>query len=809
MIQVLALRAHASGDGQARAVEAWFERGIRAASVEDILLNPKDTLERVEASELYNIYYTVAECHEESGRKFLRQHHIPFDVDGIDVPDGIEANPRLLETTARLICAAIGVEFGETGVVYTGNGLQFLVGLEEPFEDPAYFDQARKHYRAICDRITLRLQEHNVAGKADSTVWSPARILRHPDTRNRKPGKPERFARVVQGNILRGSFKLEEASGLPQVGAFDQINSEVAKTLFTPDQDEIMHPEKGCRFLSWAQDNPKEVSEPQWYAALSIVGRFPNGRESAHAISKGHPKYSYSECELKAKQALEASGPRTCDNINSLWSKCQTCVHFQKITSPIAIVSETHIKTINSGFYHVGVNEKTGKPVRGKPAYEDLLKFFQRQHEYVSVINSPEIYTWNGKFWEEKTKDHITVFAQEHFEPKPTKSYREEFYGHVKNTNTVTKDWFENRTSGLFNFQNGVFDVTDNTLKPHFKDSGFKFVLPCAYDAQAQAPRFEQFMREITCNREDLQLVLQEFMGYCLSGMEPLYEKAAVLLGIGANGKSTFVNVLRALCGKSGYSSLSVKSMQSDQKRYLLMNKLVNIAEENSRDSFKDTELIKNFISGGEIDVKQLYSQPFEFKNNAKLIILCNELPRNLDQTSGFYRKLMILPFDARFDDNRDVNLKDKLLAELPGIFNYAIEGYRRLRKQNGFTDSATIRKESEEYSVESNEIKSWFIDEIEYMKDQPHFTVQKQVLFNKFREYCEKIGQGFPPSLPLFCKRLKMTMELMGLPYEEAHLGVRGQRVREIKFLRIRGQGIHMVINQATGDIKAKEMYD
>lgn len=803
MIQILALRAPSGvryeGNQAPRAVESWFDKGLRAPSVDDIFTDPTSFIESVSPSERWNVYYTVSECLEERGRKFSRQWHIPFDVDGIDVPEGIENNPLLLSTTARLVCAALGVEFDDTGVVYTGNGLQFLIGLDQPIEDETYFDQARPHYRALCDKIDLKLQEHGVRGKADTSVWSRARLLRYPDTLNKKPGKPERFARIIQPNITRGSFKLESASGLPQVAQYDQINSEVAKTLFTPDQAEIMDRDKGCKFLVWAKENPSAVTEPQWYAALSVVARFPNGRTAAHDISRGHPKYSQSETEIKAKQALEASGPRTCANIDALWGKCSTCPNFNKYQSPIAIVGESHIKTINSGFYHMTVTQD-GRPKRGKPAYEDLLKFFQRKHDYVSVLGSPEIYRWNGKCWEMMVKDEILVFAQDHFDPKPDTKMRNEFYHHLKSTNTVAADFFENRPEGVFNFDNGVFDAKDDTLRPHSKEYGFRHVLPCDFNPLADAPRFEQFMKEITLSRQDLEDVLQEFMGYALSGMTPIYTKALLLLGTGANGKSTFINVIRELCGEGGHSGLSLKSMQSDQKRYLLMNKLVNIAEENSKDSFKDTELIKNFVSGGWIDVKQLYTQPFEYRNKTKLIALMNELPRNADHTDGFWRRMLIVPFDANFNEaneKTDLRLEDKLKKEMPGIFNYAIAGLKRLQNAGRFTSSETIRMELENYSIETNDVKAWFMEEVTI---DPSAYTQTQALYNGYREYCEKTGVRFVLSLIDFSRKLRMIMKTLGIQF---NVGIHkdhqdGQRKRDIRGIKLRDGGMHVVANWA-----------
>jgi putative DNA primase/helicase len=240
--------------------------------------------------------------------------------------------------------------------------------------------------------------------------------------------------------------------------------------------------------------------------------------------------------------------------------------------------------------------------------------------------------------------------------------------------------------------------------------------------------------------------------------------------------------------------------MQNDQKRYLLMNKLVNIAEENSKDSFKDTELIKNFVSGGIIDIKQLYAQPFEYLNKTKLIALMNELPRNTDHTDGFWRRMLIVPFDADFNDaneKTDINIDKKLQMEMPGIFNYAIVGLKRLQNNSRFTNSETIKQELENYSVDTNEVKAWFMEEV---TQDPMAWTQTQALYNGYKEYCEKTGVRYPLSLNEFGKKLKMVMKGFGMKYETGiHKNLKdGNRKRDVRGIKLRDNGMHVVANWA-----------
>lgn len=769
----------------------WFEKGIRTTAVEEILRDPQAVLaDKVEASERVNVYYTVCECLEEKGRKFLQQFHVPFDIDKMDLGDE-EPAPAHLEQVARVVCAALGVTFETTGVVFSGNGIQLLVGLSLPFTDVGVFDELRAHYKALCDRINLRLMSAGLKGQADPAVWSPARLLRFPETLNQKPNKPTRRARVLQSNVVRGDFDLRKASGLPDVAPGDQLNAGVLAELITPDVKEILNPDRGCKFLHWAQTAPEQLSEPQWYAALSIVARFPEGRKMAHQMSKGHPGYSYDETETKVSQSLERSGPRTCSNIDNLSDKCQSCRHFKtKLVSPIMIEGPDHVATEKSGFYHI-VYDAHGNAKKGKPDYDGLWRFFKRKHEYVSMVGLPSIYVWNGSHWEEMVRDHIMAFAQEHFDPKPHSKVREEFYKYVKVNNLRDPDWFTKSIGGLMNFQNGVYDMKLGILKAHTTEYGFKSTLPCPYHPEATCPRFDKFMAEVTLRRPELIKVMQEFFGYIFSNMRCEHEKILMLLGTGSNGKSTLVRLIRALAGEGGHSSVSVKDMRSDQNRYLIEGKIVNIAEENSRDSFKDTELIKNFASGGRILVKKLFAQPYDYENRTKLVMLCNTLPSNFDHTHGFYRRLLIVPFDAQFGrkgdkHEADKQLIDKLLDELPGIFNFAVEGFKRLTRNGDFSNSGVVDMAVRNYEVDMDGTTRWFMEEVEVTQDEAD-SVVFQELYNSYTTYCQETGNRHPDTQNVFGRTVKKLMLASNVPYKTERTGGRVERKQKLCYIKLK----------------------
>ena len=138
---------------------------------------------------------------------------------------------------------------------------------------------------------------------------------------------------------------------------------------------------------------------------------------------------------------------------------------------------------------------------------------------------------------------------------------------------------------------------------------------------------------------QEMADTLEEYGGYCISGDVPRLQKAMVLLGSGANGKSVFLDVLQAVAGKANYSTVMARDLGHDTKRYSLVGKLFNVSEEVHRTAFTNTDILKALINGGSLRYKKLYSQPFETKVNTKLIMAANELPPTEDRTDGFFRR--------------------------------------------------------------------------------------------------------------------------------------------------------------------------
>lgn len=709
LIQILGLRDYVTDDVK-RKVERFFGNKWRANSVKHLFDNLETFLEQIPKDEHYNLFYTAANCVEVSGRILAEQHVIPFDLDEIDL-DRIEEyiDPTLKE---------LGRTRENTAVIATGNGLHFIIGIDEPIMYEDYFEDHKKYYKALCGNIANALFEVGLVAKVDTSVFSKGRILRLPLTENVKEKQGTKQSTFITRNIEYLPFDLVESSKFPMVAYEDAFTKVVQKHENKPDPIGV---QEGCAFLNWSLHNQALVDEPQWYAGLSIYGRLEGAEELIHEYSKGHPQYSERETTRKWKQALDASGPRLCSNIETMWDGCPSCENYQcGIKSPIQIKSKAYIKTQDTGFYNMALSKDGTEHVRSKPNYDDLMNFYDQKNPFKAMEEEGSIFIHNGKYWIEQTKSKIHQFAENNFNPKPMENMRREFRSKLQCNNVEELSWFE--VKNKINFNNGTLDLETMELIDHASDVGFKYVLPFDYSPTAVTDRFDRFMKEITCGDGDMETLLLEFMGYSLSGHDASFaQKALILLGEGSNGKSVFLDLLAYLAGKDNFSSLSMGTEISKlENRYQLEGKLFNMSEETPTDAMMDNTIFKALVSGGTIQARKLFCNSYSLKNNAKIIMACNRLPKNSDTSYGMFRRLLIVPFNALFsdkDEDYDPLILDKLKGESSGIYNRVLEAYLAFVKRGTFTKVTVVTRQVADY----RQVTGWTPEESakEWWKDR------------------------------------------------------------------------------------------
>ena len=770
MIQILGLRDYFnSKKNKTEKTHKFFSEGWQAPSVVALMRDPEKYIAQVPEEYRWNLYFTVANCHGKKERDFNYQTVLPIDIDHIDVTKQ--------EETARAACDAIGLSYNFTGVLFSGNGLQLFVLLDESISSPKYFNEYRAFYKAMCKRIEGYLREKGLAGDLDSSVFSDARLMRMPLTENRKPNKESRVAQVLQGCMEPQGFDLKKASGIPVVHASEQVDLAYIKASKV-DTDSVL---KGCSFLQYCKDNQDTVDEPSWYAMLGVLAHLKNGTDLAHEYSKQASSYTPEDTNEKLGQAKAASGPRTCENINALWGGCHNCKFYGKQKSPVVIKGDDYIATKDTGFRHIKTTE-SGKIKDKKPiCFEDLVKYYSQKYKYLHTADTKEIYIYKEGVWAPINEAFLKNFAQKHIVPPPLENDRKEFVAALKAENVHTTEEMASNSEGKVNMLNGVYDIETGEILEHSPDFFFKWKLPFAYDKDAQCPKFEKFLSE-TFDHEDEVQFIKEYMGYCLSGDLPWSSKCLILIGEGANGKSVLVDILRGLTTKENRASFPLKEILSkNTTRYAAKNALFNANEESSLKVPKEgIEVFKNLTDGGETDVRAYYSQEVTIRWYPKFLFCMNE---RMTLTPGSERALKRRLVNIRCNhivpvEKRNPFLAKEILEEASGIFNLVFEAYLKAKEIETLTVPASSEKEVQETLDESDTVVQW-------MKHKLHYTGEKgdnltlEELFDDYKSLCKEDGIKFPVSRGKFKNRAKSLIEsrFKGVKYTQVKIGAK--RVR------------------------------
>ncbi|MBG7619020.1 bifunctional DNA primase/polymerase [Herbaspirillum sp. AP02] len=297
------------------------------------------------------------------------------------------------------------------------------------------------------------------------------------------------------------------------------------------------------------------------------------------------------------------------------------------------------------------------------------------------------------------------------------------------------------RNRFLFGVQNGVINLKTGEFKEAKREMLITQVSPVTYDPDATCPLFESFMMQIMKKDKELVEYLQKAVGYSLSGS--VSEQCLFFLyGYGANGKSTFLNIVRAVVGDYGAQAAGETLLEqnrssngpSEDLARLRGKRFVALSEVDDGKAFAEG-LFKSLTGGEPITARRLYQGMFEYLPAFKLFLAANHKPIAKSGGHGFYRRLRLIPFEMTIKkEDQDPQLEHKLREEAPGILNWAIKGCLEWQK-HGLTSPKAVVRAIEEYESEMNILKAWMA---EYVVVDSKYRASSAELYASFSEWAK-----------------------------------------------------------------------
>ena len=425
-----------------------------------------------------------------------------------------------------------------------------------------------------------------------------------------------------------------------------------------------------------------------------------------------------------------------------------------------------------------------GETVGGRYSFQPRL-LAERMMRDVALLNDPltgMLYRWNGQIYEEYSIDYLKKLAIRYLGTEAVQSRYNDSVNQAVILSAIEHGRKVNDREHWICLKNGMFNLDTFELAPHHRDYCSTIQINVDFDPQTPPPceRWLRYLQE-TIQTAGPIMQFQEFFGYCLI-RDTRFEKGLFMLGDGADGKSTALRVLRAMVGPQNCTSVGFDGLDDQFQRVSLYEKLVNISTEVGHQAM-DSEYYKKIVSGDEINAAFKHKDTFDFRPYAKLVFAVNRMPKVVDNSDGFYRKVMPILFKRQFmedDPSCDPYLDRKLLDELNGIFGWALAGLIRLKKQNGFTRCPETDRLIDEYRRQNNPVQC-FVEDRCILGHENEVYAEKKDLYSAYRGYCGEKGYGAVHDQNFF-RELRIVMKNMAKRLVEYRKREGDERVRCVK---------------------------
>lgn len=425
------------------------------------------------------------------------------------------------------------------------------------------------------------------------------------------------------------------------------------------------------------------------------------------------------------------------------------------VTGPLEMV--TVEPKWKSGVSPGGYYSKDNTPT----AIEFLTTYYDGGNQLVS-IGKNEFHRFNGKVWESVTKELINnELTTAMIACEPQLQWITGAFGVM--TNLVSKSrrlgqWDGRDTKQLVTYNNGILDLSTMEFEPHNPNFFTTNILPYDFTPDATCHQWETFLNDVLDGDIETIHMLQEWFGYQLV-QDNSFQKAMFFIGRSRGGKGTISKVLKALVGTYNLGAATIEGLAEDGVLENIHDKPVVVMDDeqdkvNRNVVSKSVGNFKKITSGDTITFGRKYISNYQGEIPSRFTIVANELPQLFDDSGAFKARMLVIPFDKTFEGKEDRELGGRLISEIQGIANWAIQGLIRLRTNGRFTNPERSASEMQEIDEMLSPLKSFVNERCVLHSDG---RVHTRTLYTAYTMWCALEGHT-PIKQNPFVRKLRTT---------------------------------------------------
>ena len=438
------------------------------------------------------------------------------------------------------------------------------------------------------------------------------------------------------------------------------------------------------------------------------------------------------------------------------------------------------LESLDTDRFPVRVKNTIQKIASQAPSERTIAQELIKKYSLI-YVDQVGFYSFDDRIWVKISDEAIRGYAAEAYHCFAT-AQRTAAVCKLMRSMTLTDIDFNKNP--VLTFQNGTLEIETGRFRDFSPNDYCTIIMDYDYDPSAQCPQWVKFINDITDDEPRREEVLQTMAGYALFP-DCRFQKIFVLLGGGSNGKSVYLEIIQKLFGDKNVSVVTPSGLTQEFQRVKLKDSLLNIGKDVSSDfsTGEIREWLLNISDGTMVQACFKGQTHIDIFPRCKLIYSMNK-PPVASVVEGLGRRLHFVKFPCSFvdfpDKNnpkqklKDVNLIPKLLEELPGIFNWAYEGYKLLNIVGYFTDTPEQEELMQQFEETSDPVAVFCKDNIfagEMTRDD---------VYTVYKEWCDATGHR-PMSRERFIPSFR---DCMGDAIEEEKQVRRdGKRVRVLVF--------------------------